>query len=660
MARRPHRLVAVLVVMFITMVAMPHNIRAAATEPALDVRLIAQNFNVATNRQLRFVFAVPDDTQRAALAADPSAEFTIGFHTPFTSREEVRTVFERGIATTPVVSTTLRFRQLTRNASGDFVAITSLVGSLRALRTGVYPVSLVVSRSDEPLSSITTVINLYAPDETFAALPVSTVLSIDSLPTMQPNGSTDVPIAARAQLSALASLLESVDAPVSLHLSPQLLDGMRRSTSPDDQALFTRLVAALPRNELLPSTFVSYDAASAERNAMTDEFAEQLLQGESVIDLLNGESPMTRRVWVSRVSIDRDAVSLLRELGVQTIVLTPQAASSFGRLDSYVKPYRVLGTTPGVAVGLRAIDPSHAQWLNDQTRDPLINAYALAAEIIVQHQEIVEAGGAPRDRHVVISTQNGNLAPLTTMNPLVIALDRAPQLQLTSLTDMVTDIAEATTASLPITDRVDLGERREIQNQLRSEIASTSTMLLDDAPQHLGWKLSFLTTATDTLTTEQFDAYVRGLRAQLRALRNSVQIPEALTFTLGGRESDLRLQLRNDADQQLSVLVTVESAKLQFPNGPQVVAVPGRSSIDVVIPVVARANGTFPLEVVLSTPDGSTAVGRRIEMTARVSALAGLGQVVTGAAVLILLSWWISHWRTKRRGDSVKNHPALH
>jgi hypothetical protein len=260
----------------------------------------------------------------------------------------------------------------------------------------------------------------------------------------------------------------------------------------------------------------------------------------------------------------------------------------------------------------------------------------------------------------VISTQNGNLAPLATMNPLIIALDRAPQLRLTSLTDMVTDIAEATTVNLPTTDRVNVGERREIMNQVRSEIASTSTMLLDDAPQHLGWKLSMLTTATDTLTTEQFDAYVRGLRAQLRALRNSVQIPEALTFTLGGRESDLRLQLRNDADQQLSVLVTVESAKLQFPSGPQVVAVPARTSVDVVIPVIARANGTFPLEVVLSTPDGSTAVGRRIEMTARVSALAGLGQVVTGAAVLILMSWWISHWRAKRRGDSVKNHPALH
>jgi hypothetical protein len=260
----------------------------------------------------------------------------------------------------------------------------------------------------------------------------------------------------------------------------------------------------------------------------------------------------------------------------------------------------------------------------------------------------------------VVSTVNGNLSSLGIMNPLVVALDRAPQLQLTTLGGMANDLETATSVTLATTNRVDVGERRDAIALLRQEIASTSTMLLADAAQHLGWKLSLLTTSTDTLTTEQFDAYQRGLRAQLRTLRNSVQIPEALTFTLGGRESDLRLQLRNEADQQLSVLVTVESAKLQFPNGPQLVAVPARSSIDVVIPVVARANGTFPLEVVLRTPDGTTPVGRPIEMTARVSALAGLGQVVTGAAMLILLSWWISHWRARRRDDSVKNHPAVH
>ena len=36
-------------------------------------------------------------------------------------------------------------------------------------------------------------------------------------------------------------------------------------------------------------------------------------------------------------------------------------------------------------------------------------------------------------------------------------------------------------------------------------------------------------------------------------------------------------------------------------------------------------------------------------LTARVNALAGLGQVVTGGAVLVLVSWWYGHFRRRRR-----------
>jgi hypothetical protein len=36
-------------------------------------------------------------------------------------------------------------------------------------------------------------------------------------------------------------------------------------------------------------------------------------------------------------------------------------------------------------------------------------------------------------------------------------------------------------------------------------------------------------------------------------------------------------------------------------------------------------------------------------ITARVSALAGLGLVVSFTAVLVLLTWWVHNWRSKRR-----------
>ena len=36
-------------------------------------------------------------------------------------------------------------------------------------------------------------------------------------------------------------------------------------------------------------------------------------------------------------------------------------------------------------------------------------------------------------------------------------------------------------------------------------------------------------------------------------------------------------------------------------------------------------------------------------LTARVSALTGLGQVLTGGFILVLLTWWFTHWRSRRR-----------
>jgi hypothetical protein len=91
------------------------------------------------------------------------------------------------------------------------------------------------------------------------------------------------------------------------------------------------------------------------------------------------------------------------------------------------------------------------------------------------------------------------------------------------------------------------------------------------------------------------------------------------------------------------------SAKLQIPDEDRVVTVPANGAFDLVIPVVARASGRFPIEVVLFTPDGLVQAGQRVQLNARVAAIAGLGLVVSGAAVLVLLAWWLSHWRAIRR-----------
>jgi hypothetical protein len=245
------------------------------------------------------------------------------------------------------------------------------------------------------------------------------------------------------------------------------------------------------------------------------------------------------------------------------------------------------------------------------------------------------------------------------LNTLLVALSNAPQLTVRPLSSLPRPTDANTPLSMPQSAAIDLLARSPQIASIAQEIKSTRTMLTADAPSRMWWEDSFLALHSDALNTERFDEYVKGLRAQLRGFRASVSVPQSLTFTLGGKTSDLRLQLRNNAGIPLSVLVTLSSAKLSFPEKPQVVTVAANSAIDVIVPVVARANGTFPLEVVLYTPDGSAQVGKRIKLSARVSALAGLGQLATGVAILLLMSWWVAHWRKQNRSKAIENHPAL-
>jgi hypothetical protein len=240
---------------------------------------------------------------------------------------------------------------------------------------------------------------------------------------------------------------------------------------------------------------------------------------------------------------------------------------------------------------------------------------------------------------------------------LLVAIDRAPQLELVGLTSLTGDATA--TIELPRTDATDLGARSGVLTDLETEVRATSAMTPADDPRRDIWTSNLLTAMSSAMTDDEFDAYVRGVRTELRQLRQQVKVPGALTFTLGGRESDLRLQVRNDSSTPLSVLVAISSAKLQLPDEPRLVTVLAGASTDVVVPVVARANGTFPIDVQLLTPDGTVRVGRSVTLTARVSAIAGLGQVASGAAVLILASWWVSHWRNRRRDRAPREGAGL-
>lgn len=653
---------AVLIVLGVTCSLLgvpPHQTRAAnaSVVAPIDVRLVAQNFNVLAGTQFRFTVGVPDAAVRNRLEQDTTTTLRITAFAPVITREQVRSITTGTEPVGQLAVADLQLIQLARTETNKYTAFlstTARTNSLRLTKDGVYPIQISFLQNGQSVSKLTTFVNFFNSTIETARLPIAIASTVTTPLALAPNGTIAISDATRQQLTDLAQTLEGGAAPLSVQVSPEILDGLARSTQPVDIDLLTRLQTAFANHDLLRAPFVPVDPSSAMRTGRANDFSQMRGLGDEIIELRNGEKNLSPNIWFSNVLVDADGADLLFDSNVHTVVLTPQAAAKIGTLDNYAKPYRISGD-----VGLRTTDPVFAKTLSSNQINPVITAYSLAAELLAQRQEVIDGGGVLSSNFVILTTTSGAPIDSALLASLAVAIDRAPQLRLRALSSLPRANTEATLIDVPRSKGIDVSVAGNANDSLADEYASTLMMLPSDAPQHAAWTTSRLVMLDDRLSSNNFALYFKGFRNQLRLLRASVKVPESLSFTLGGRESDLRLQLRNDAAVDLTVSVEISSAKLQFPNEERIVTVPANSAIDLVIPVVARASGRFPIAVVLYTPDGLVQAGQRVQLTARVAAIAGLGLVVSGAAALVLLAWWLSHWRAKRRKSAAKQHPAI-
>ena len=196
-----------------------------------------------------------------------------------------------------------------------------------------------------------------------------------------------------------------------------------------------------------------------------------------------------------------------------------------------------------------------------------------------------------------------------------------------------------------------LDARLERIGEVTATLLTAASMLPTDDPRPAAWirRLdSFVSTAFDDATV---DAELDELVAEADALRNGVVAPEPFTFTLTGRSGDIDIRIGNELDEPLNVLVRLSSPRLEFPAGDVAVTLSPNDVTVVNVPVVARSNGTSRVTVEVLTPT-SVPLTEPVTLTSRVNALTGLGQVLTAALFLMLLTWWFSHWRARRRDDA--------
>ena len=148
---------------------------------------------------------------------------------------------------------------------------------------------------------------------------------------------------------------------------------------------------------------------------------------------------------------------------------------------------------------------------------------------------------------------------------------------------------------------------------------------------------------------DQRRAYLEAISRQIDRAAAAVVAPESGNVTLTSRDGRIPLNISNENLYDVTVKIRFDSDKLTFPDGDTVIVHLPRSTVTPLdVDVRSRSSGSFPLRVVISSPDDIVLVSRS-QFTVRSTAVSGVGIVLSVGAGLFLALWWASHFRRVRR-----------
>jgi hypothetical protein len=174
-------------------------------------------------------------------------------------------------------------------------------------------------------------------------------------------------------------------------------------------------------------------------------------------------------------------------------------------------------------------------------------------------------------------------------------------------------------------------------------------MLPTDDPRPPRWRTELEALISTGIDDAEVTRRLDRMERELTTIEQAIRPPAPFTFTLAGEASTITLRFGNTSATPLRIGVRVSGpSRLAFPQPDTEVTLEPGLITDVTIPIEARSNGTSEVLVEVHTPSGAV-IGEPIVLTARVNALSGLGQLLTGAALLVLATWWFSHFRRTRR-----------
>ena len=242
------------------------------------------------------------------------------------------------------------------------------------------------------------------------------------------------------------------------------------------------------------------------------------------------------------------------------------------------------------------------------------------------------------------------------INALADIAELTPDLRFAAPSTLIssTDVQRLTSSDVTFPDVAgpDLTARLQRINDAKLSLVSVASMLTTDEGRTAHWIDALDRLVSTSVDNSTANTEIDTVLDEAGRIRTAVVLPDPFTFTLTGNTDEITIRLRNTSDDPLSVILQLSSSKLTFPNNDQLINLRPNDSSDVRVPVRARSNGTSAVTVTLLTPLGDP-LGKPVVLTSRVNALTGLGQVLTGAFIVLLGTWWFANWRKRRNANRV-------
>ena len=521
---------------------------------------------------------------------------------------------------------------------------------LQLRKPGVYPVEVELRESGGGKVADRFVTHLVYLPTTLQGpkLGVAWVAPMHAAPALEPGGGRKLSDASSASLAALAAAIDRFPTlPLTLHPTPETLEGLATSPRPADAETLKAFVRQAQAHQVLAGTYVPVSPPAYGTDDQT-ELAAQLNHGTDVIADLLKVRPETR-TQVNDDGLDDASVGHLQDLQVDRVLIRAASLALSEQRLTPAQPFQLAGR-PGRRLTTLAADTGLSSRFDE--KDPVLGAHHLLADLAMAYFEF------PANTRGVVALPSPAWRPSTAfLDAFLPGLANNPVLEPMTLDQVFDDIPAATTARrVPLVRRLSTTAPKPVGlasnlRTVRKRLDDFGGLVDPGTPQFVNLDEGLLVGQSIDLRASQRRSYTTMVDNRIDKQLSLIRVPASRSITLTAREGEIPVTVLNETGYPVHVQVRLSSDQLRFPGDARAAV----QSLDLThrnttarFRVQARTSGSFPIRIELVSPDGQLTVGTS-RVVVRSTAASGVGIVLSVSAACFLLVWWARHAMRARR-----------